>query len=149
MGDSSFSLIDNVVAPSDTQRDGGHVVDFEVQKLLSLGWQKYVAVVREMAGDTNPAAVRHITTSFEGECHGGDQLVRGVRALHRTRRSYVLEEVLLDLATKRPVASSRVVVASVDPVTGKAAPIPEELWRSIQEFEGRELEAVESQPNPR
>jgi acyl-CoA thioesterase FadM len=138
-----------VVAPSDTQRDGAHVVDFEIQKLLSLGWQKYVAVVRDMAGDTNHAVVRHIATSYEGECFGGDQLVRGVHALNRTRRSYVLEEVLLHQATKRPVASSTVVIASVDPATGKAAPIPDELWRAIQDFEGRELSAAESQPNPR
>jgi acyl-CoA thioesterase FadM len=142
-------MIDNVVAPSDTQRDGAHVVDFEIQKLLSLGWQKYVAVVRDMAGDTNHAVVRHIATSYEGECFGGDQLVRGVHALNRTRRSYVLEEVLLHQATKRPVASSTVVIASVDPATGKAAPIPDELWRAIQDFEGRELSAAESQPNPR
>ena len=94
-------MIDNVVAPSDTQRDGAHVVDFEIQKLLSLGWQKYVAVVRDMAGDTNHAVVRHIATSFEGECFGGDQLVRQVRALNRTRRSYVLEEVLLHQTTER------------------------------------------------
>ena len=142
-------MIDNVVAPSDTERDGAHVVDFEIQKLLSLGWQKYVAVVRDMAGDRNHAVVRHIATSYEGECFGGDQLVRGVHALNRTRRSYVLEEVLLHQATKRPVASSTVVVASVDPATGKAAPIPDELWRAIQDFEGRELSAAESQPNPR
>jgi acyl-CoA thioesterase FadM len=142
-------MIDNVVAPSDTQRDGAHVVDFEIQKLLSLGWQKYVAVVRDMAGDRNHAVVRHIATSYEGECFGGDQLVRGVHALKRTRRSYVLEEVLLHQATKRPVASSTVVVASVDPATGKAAPIPDELWSAIQEFEGRELNVTESQPNPR
>ncbi|MGO8861997.1 MAG: acyl-CoA thioesterase [Acidimicrobiales bacterium] len=128
-----------MVAPSDTQRDGAHVVDFEIQKLLSLGWQKYVAVVRDRAGDTNHAVVRHIATSYEGECFGGDKLVRGVHALNRTRRSYVLEEVLLHQATKRPVASSTVVIASVDPATGKAAPIPDELWRAIQEFEGREL----------
>ena len=128
-------MIDHVVAPSDTQRDGAHVVDFEIQKLLSLGWQKYVAVVRDMAADTNHAVVRHIATSFEGECFGGDQLVRQVRALNRTRRSYVLEEVLLHQTTERPVASSRVVVASVDPATGKAAPISDELWCAIQEFE--------------
>jgi len=142
-------MIDHVVAPSDTQRDGAHVVDFEIQKLLSLGWQKYVAVVRDMAGDTNHAVVRHIATSYEGECFGGDQLVRGVHALNRTRRSYVLEEVLLHQATKRPVASSTVVVASVDPATGKAVPIPDELWCAIQEFEGRELRVTESQPNLR
>jgi len=142
-------MIDNVVAPSDTQRAGAHVVDFEIQKLLSLGWQKYVAVVRDMAGDTNHPVVRHISTSYEGECFGGDQLVRGVHALKRTRRSYVLEEVLLHQATKRPVASSTVVVASVDPATGKAAPIPDELWCAIQEFEGRELTVTESQPNPK
>jgi acyl-CoA thioesterase FadM len=142
-------MIDNVVAPSDTQRDGAHVVDFEIQKLLSLGWQKYVAVVRDMAGDRNHAVVRHIATSYEGECFGGDQLVRGVHALNRTRRSYVLEEVLLHQATKRPVASSTVVVASVDPATGKAVPIPDELWCAIQEFEGRELRVTESQPNLR
>jgi acyl-CoA thioesterase FadM len=61
----------------------------------------------------------------------------------------VLEEVLLHQATKRPVASSTVVVASVDPATGKAVPIPDELWCAIQEFEGRELRVTESQPNLR
>ena len=141
-------MIDNVIAPSDTQRDGAHVVDFEIQKLLSLGWQKYVAVVRDMAGDTNHAVVRHIATSFEGECFGGDQLVRQVRALNRTRRSYVLEEVLSHQTTERPVASSKVVVASVNPATGKAAPISDELWCAIEEFEGRELRVTENQPNP-
>ena len=66
--------------------------------------------------------------------------MRRVHALNRTRRSYVLEEVLLHQATEGPVASSKVVIASVDPATGKAAPISDELWRAIQEFEGRGLE---------
>jgi len=143
-----FSMTDDLVAPTETQAAGAHVVDYEIQRLLSLGWQRYVAGVREAADDTQGAVVRQITTSFEGECHGGDRLVRGVRAVHRTRRTYVLEELLWDAATQRPVAASRVVMASVDPETGRAAPIPDDLWRAIEAFEGRELETVESRPDP-
>jgi hypothetical protein len=41
--------------------------------------------------------------------------VRGVRAVHRTNRSYVLEEALWDADTEKLIATSQVVMASVDP----------------------------------
>jgi acyl-CoA thioesterase FadM len=144
----SFPLLDEVVAPTDTQPAGAHVVDFEIQKLLSRGWQRYVAKVREAAKDENGAAVRQITTSFEGECHGGDVLVRGVRALRRTNRSYVLEEALWDASTEKLIATSHVVMASVDPETGRAAPISSELWDAVEALEGRSVEMVDSTPRP-
>jgi acyl-CoA thioesterase FadM len=139
-----FPLFYEVVAPTDTQPAGAHVVDFEIQKLLSRGWQRYVATVREAAGDDHYVVVRQITTSFEGECHGGDTLVLGVRALRRTTRSYVLEEALWEAATDRTVATSRVIMANVDPELGRAAPIPAALWDAIESFEGRTVETVES-----
>ena len=139
-----FPLLYEVVAPTDTQPAGAHVVDFEIQKLLSRGWQRYVSTVRESAGDDHYVVVRQITTSFEGECHGGDTLVLGVRALRRTRRSYVLEEALWEAATDRTVATSRVIMANVDPELGRAAPIPEALWAAIESFEGRTVERVET-----
>ena len=143
-----FPLLYEVVAPTDTQPAGAHVVDFEIQKLLSRGWQRYVATVRESAresaGDDHYVVVRQITTSFEGECHGGDVLVLGVRALSRTKRSYVLEEALWEGATDRTVATSRVIMANVDPQLGRAAPIPEALWDAIESFEGRTVETVET-----
>lgn len=148
MDATSFPLLDEVVAPTDTQPTGAHVVDFEIQKLLSRGWQRYVATVREAAGDQNGAAVRQITTSFEGECHGGDRLVRGVRALRRTNRSYVLEEALWDAATQKLIATSEVVMASVDPETGRAAPISPALWRAVEALEGRRVEKVERDQRP-
>ena len=148
MDATSFPLLDEVVAPTDTQPTGAHVVDFEIQKLLSRGWQRYVGTVREAAGDQNGAAVRQITTSFEGECHGGDRLVRGVRALRRTNRSYVLEEALWDADTERLIATSEVVMASVDPETGRAAPISTALWGAVEALEGRRVEKVESNPRP-
>jgi acyl-CoA thioesterase FadM len=146
MDDVTFAMTDEIFAPTDTQPPGTHVVDYEIQRLLSLGWQKYVATVRQSGGDSQSAVVRQITTSFEGECRGGDRLVRGVRAVHRTRRSYVLEEALWDAATERPIATSRVVMASIDPKLGRAAPVPDALWRAIEAFEGRTLETVGGQP---
>jgi acyl-CoA thioesterase FadM len=143
---TSFPVIDEVEAPADTQPPGAHVVDFEIQKLLSRGWQRYVSIVREAAGDQNGAAVRQITTSFEGECHGGDRLVRGVRAVRRTNRSYVLEEALWDAGTKAVVATSQVVMASLDPATGRAATISSELWDAVERLEGRSVEHVQSAP---
>jgi acyl-CoA thioesterase FadM len=145
---AAFSLIEDVVAPEDTQPPGAHVVDFEIQKLLSRGWQQYVALVRDAAGDDHGVAVRKITTSFESECHGGDRLVRGVRALHRTRRSYVLEEALWDATTARLVATSWVVMASVDPETGRAAPIRAALWEAVESFEGHPVETLEGSSTP-
>ena len=139
-----FALLYEVVAPTDTQPAGAHVVDFEIQKLLSRGWQRYVSTVRERTSDDHYVVVRQITTSFEGECHGGDTLVLGVRALRRTRRSYVLEEALWEAATDRTVATSRVIMANVDPKLGRAAPIPEALWAAIESFEGRTVETVET-----
>ena len=81
-----FPLLEEIVAPTDIRSPGAHVVDFEVQKMLSLGWQKYVRIVREATdGDTPAPVARQITTSFERECHGGDHLMLGVRAVARTR----------------------------------------------------------------
>lgn len=143
MDHGEFPLVDDVIAPSDSQPEGAHVVDFEIQRLLSLGWQRYLAIVRERAGDIPDPAVREITTSFDGECHGGDALKRGVRALHRTRRSWVLEESLWNATTGAPVARSRVVMAGIDRSTGRAAEIPPNLWSAVEEFEGRAVETIQ------
>ena len=143
MDRSQFPLVEAVVAPSGTQPKGAHVVDFEIQKLLSLGWQRYVGLMQEVAGKIPDPAVKQITTSFEGECHGGEYLEIGVRALHRTRRSYVLEEAIWNCATGQLVASSRVVMTGIDRGTGRAAPVPENLWAAVEAFEGRSIEAVQ------
>lgn len=138
-----FPLVDDVIAPADTQPHDAHVVDFEIQRLFSRGWQRYVAIVREAAGDIPDPAVREITTSFEGECHGGDELQLGVRAIHRTRRSYVLEEALWNTASGQVVARSRVVMTGIDRTTGRAADVPENLWAAVEAFEGRKIDTVE------
>ena len=144
MDHSQFPLIDDVVAPEDTQPPDAHVIDFEIQKLLSRGWQRYLAIVREAAGGDIPdPAVREITTSFDGECHGGDELQRGVRAAHRTRRSWVIEEALWNKASGQLVARSRVVMAGIDRSTGRAAEVPAHLWAAVEAFEGRTVETVE------
>jgi acyl-CoA thioesterase FadM len=143
MDPTSFPLLDDVVAPDTASTPGAHVVDFEIQKLLSQGWQRYAATVREASGDQTAAVVRQITTVFESECHGGDGLLRGVRAVGRTNRSYVLEEALWDAETKRLVATSRVVMACLDPTTGKAATIPDALWAAVESLEGRTVERIE------
>jgi acyl-CoA thioesterase FadM len=50
--------------------------------------------------------------------------------------------------TDRIVATSRVVMASVDAEMGRAAPIPTALWDAIESFEGRTVETVESSHRP-
>jgi len=108
-----YSLIDDVAAPDQTElaatlgvpvetmRTGAHVVDYALQKLMSRGWHQYVHTAREIAGDIPDPAVKEITTTFRAEYRAGDNLKRGVRAVSRTRRSYVLEEALwqADLAS--------------------------------------------------
>ena len=141
---SDFPLVDDVEMPTGGGADGAHVVDYEIQRVLSMGWQQYVATVRELAGgDLPPAVVRQITTSFESETYGGRLLALGVRALHRTRRSLVLEEQLWDEGSGQLVASSRVVVASVDRSSGRAPEIAPRLWAAIEAFEGHPIEMIE------
>jgi hypothetical protein len=135
-----FPLVETVVAPRDTQPDGAHVVDYEIQKLLSVGWQTYVRIVREATGgELPPPAVREITTSFEGECHGGDQLLLGVRAVSRSRRSYTLEEQLWNPTTDKTVARSRVVMTGIDRTTGRASEVSPEFWAAVETFEDRRV----------
>jgi acyl-CoA thioesterase FadM len=141
--DDDYSLVDEVVAPADTQPAGAHVVDYELQKLLSQGWQRYVSLIREKAGDIPAPAVKQITTSFDAECHGGDQLNRGVRAVSRTRRSYVLEEALWQAGSGEVVATSRVVMTGIDRGTGRAAEIPTAMWSEVEAREGRTIEMTE------
>jgi hypothetical protein len=140
MQDGDFPLVESITAPGDSQPDGAHVVDYEVQKMLSLGWQKYVRIVRETAGGDLPDAVaREITTSFEGECRGGEQLTLGVRAATRTRRSYTLEEHLWNPQTQRTIARSRVGMTGIDRSTGRAAEVPDHVWAAVEGFEGRNV----------
>jgi acyl-CoA thioesterase FadM len=143
MHDEDYSVIDDLTAPTDTQPTGAHVVDYELQKLLSQGWQRYVALVREQAGDIPGPVCKQITTTFEAECHGGDAIQRGVRAVSRTRRSYVLEEALWQRDTGRIVATSRVVMTGIDRGTGRAAEIPPEMWAAVEGIEGRTIAATE------
>jgi len=143
MHEDEYSVIDDMTAPTDTQPAGVHVVDYELQKLLSQGWQRYVALVREKAGDIPAPACKQITTTFDAECRGGDELQRGVRAVSRTRRSYVLEEALWQRDGGQVVATSRVVMPGIDRTTGRAAEITPEMWSSVEAIEGRTIEMTE------
>jgi acyl-CoA thioesterase FadM len=137
----NYPLLDDVVAP-DTQSPGAHVVDFELQKLLSQGWQRYLGLVRDTAGTIPDPAVREITTTFEGECHGGDRLHRGVRAVQRTRRSWTLDVRLWAVESDRLVARARVILLGIDRSTGRATEIPDNLWNAVEQFEGRTIEPL-------
>ena len=139
MHDSEYSQVDPVTTPGDTQTAGHHVVDYELQKLLSQGWQRYNARVREGLDDLPVAAVKEITTTFQAECQGGDQLMRGVRAVSRTRRTWVMEEALWQVETGEVVATSRVVMVGIDRSTGKAAEVPAAMWQAVEALEGREI----------
>jgi acyl-CoA thioesterase FadM len=141
--DPHYTLVDDVVAPADTQSPGSHVVDYALQKLLSVGWQRYVGIIREGLADLPAAAVKEITTTFHAECLGDDQLQRGVRAASRTRKSYTLEEALWQSASGQVVATSRVVMLGIDRATGRAAEIPPEMWQAVENFEGRKIPVSE------
>lgn len=129
--------------PSETQPGGAHIVDYELQKLLSQGWQRYVALIREQVGEIPPAVCKQITTRFESECHAGDHLQRGVRAVSRTRRSYVLEEALWHSQSGEIVATSSVVMTGIDRETGRAAEIPDAMWAAVEAREGRTIPQAE------
>lgn len=143
MDEDEFSLVDDVEAPADTQPPGAHIVDYELQKLLSQGWQRYLALVRDEVGEIPAAVCKQITTRFEAECHAGDHLRRGVRAVSRTRRSYVLEEALWQTDSGQVVATSTVVMTGIDRATGRAAEIPDEMWAAVERREGRSIPAGE------
>jgi hypothetical protein len=144
MRDDEYALVEDVEPPASVQPPGAHVVDYEIQKLLSLGWQRYVAVIRSTAGEVPAPVVRQITTRFERECHAGDALRCGVRAVSRTRRSYVLEEALWLANSGEVIATSRVVMTGIDRTTGRAAEIPSTMWKVVEELEGRAIEMSES-----
>ena len=146
VAEHSYSMVDDVVAPDDTQSPGHHVVDYVLQMLLSQGWQKYVATIREGIPDVPAPAVKEITTSFVAECLGGDLLQRGVRAVSRTRRSYVLEEALWQRESGQIVATSRAVIIGIDRTTGRAAEIPAPMWEVVELLEGRSIPVSERPP---
>lgn len=151
MHEDAYSLVDDVETPADTQPAGSHVVDYELQKLLSQGWQRYVALLRADVGDIPAPVCKQITTRFEAECHAGDRLRRGVRAVSRTRRSYVLEEALWQTGTGEIVATSTVVMTGIDRASGRAAEIPGAMWDAVEAREGREIpvgERAASGPAP-
>lgn len=134
--DPRFTVIDDVVAPGDPKSPGSHVVDYEVQKILSEGWQGYVAILREQVPEMPVPVVRQITTSFEAECHAGDRLQRGTRVVSRSRRSYVLEEALWQTDSEQVIATSKVVMTGIDRTTGRAAELPPELVSAMEALEG-------------
>ncbi len=146
LNEETYAMVDDVMAPTDTQPEGAHVVDYELQKLLSEGWHRYVALVRERVGEVPAPVVKQITTMFDAECHGGDSLQRGVRAVSRTRRSYVLEEALWQQGSGQVVATSRVVMTGIDRATGRAAEIPPGMWAAVEAIEGRTIEITERAP---
>ena len=136
MDTATFNFIEEVFAPDGV---GDHVVDYEVQTILSGGWQRYVAFMREASGDAHTPVVRRITTSFESECRGGVRLLLGVRAAHRSRRSYTLEEALWIAETHMIIATSTAVVVSLDRAIGRAVEVPPPLWSAVERFEGRTI----------
>jgi acyl-CoA thioesterase FadM len=134
-----YRIIEEVFAPSDGELDAAHVVDYEVQRLLSEGWQQYVALIRAVVPNMPAPVVRNITTAFETECRGGDRLLRGVRAVSHTRRSYLLDEALWHPDSGRIVATSEVVMTGIDRSTGKAAEVSTELWNAVVAIEGESV----------
>lgn len=133
-----FTYVEELTAPGDETTF--HVVDHDLQTILSRGWQDYVALMREASGSRPAPVVRKITTTFEAECRGGERLILGVRAGHRTRRSLVLEEELWSVRSDRAVVTSSVVIVTIDRDLGRSVAVPDDLREAIERFEGRPLE---------
>ena len=68
-------------------------------------------------------------TSFEGDCHGGDKLLQGFPSLHKHDGHRCFPRSSGTLLQVRIVAASRIGVARIDRVTGRAAEISDTSGR--------------------
>jgi acyl-CoA thioesterase FadM len=138
--ENEYAVVDKVIP--EARANPHHVVDHELQKHISQGWQNYVAAIRAKFPMPD-AVVKQITTTFEAECPPGQPLKRGVRVVSRTRRSYVMEEALWRPDSGQVVATARLVLTGVDRATGHAAEIPADMWAEVEAIEGRKIPMTE------
>lgn len=78
--------------------------------------------------------LRELLTRFEAEVIGGADLECLTRVASRSRRSFVMEQSLIDRPTGNVAASCRSVHVTVGP--DGAVEIPGDLWSAIERRDG-------------
>jgi acyl-CoA thioesterase FadM len=142
LGDS-YTMVQDLVAPGDPGSHY-HLLDWQTGEMITSLWSQYLLAARESApyGDAVPAP-RRVTTVLERECFPGDRLRRGIRAVSRSRRSFVCEAAVWLADTDALVVTEEIVTVVASRSTGQAIEIPADLWAGIERLEGRSLPLVQ------
>lgn len=78
---------------------------------------------------------RHLTIDYLSEAFVGEGLRCGVAAVSRSRRAIILDQLIWEASSERPIASGRVADVAFDVRTRQAVDLPEDLWAAVQRFE--------------
>lgn len=97
---------------------------------LRARWLEHIVVVREL----------HVRYESEGFPHQSFRV--GVRAVSRTDKAYVLDQILVEAATGRTVVQAWVVMQFVGRETGRVVQIPEWFWSQMEQMEARSMPPV-------
>lgn len=84
---------------------------------------------------------RNLTIDYLSEAFLGEQLRCGVMAVSRSRRTIVLNQLIWEASSERPIAAGRVADVAFDVQSRQAVDLPEDLWDAVQRFEQGPLES--------
>lgn len=129
------------VTPAET--GGFHVSNLEIERMFFDARNEYIAGV-DIADVWHQPVVpllRELLTRFDAEVAGGADLECITRVTSRSRRSFVMEQSLIDGSTNHVVATCRSVNVTVGPAG--AVEIPDELWSAIERRDGGPIPLVD------
>lgn len=115
---------------------GFHVSNLEIERIFFEGRNSFlISLDRDLWHRSVVPQVRELTTRFDAEIDAGRELDCATRVVSRSRRAFVMEQVLVDRTDGTVMASCRSVHVTVGP--SGAVDIPDELWAAIERHSGR------------
>jgi acyl-CoA thioesterase FadM len=134
-----FTWRTHVVAP-----DGGnlgHVDGMQIANLLFQSWTRYLDEGLDLPHDvvfhdSCRPILREMSTRFDAEVVPGEPLTCGVRAAHRTAKSFTLSQALWRSDNDEQVAAGSAVLVTIDLQSGRAVRMAPHLWNAMRRTDG-------------
>ena len=137
-----FTLTEEVTAPGDPDVHY-HLVDYQTQELISKLWSRYLveAGSKSISSGAVPA-MRRVSYVLDNEGFGGQQVMRGIKVVSRSRRSVVFAGAVWHPDDGRLIHSAEMVTVFIVPGQG-AVEVPEDFWAGVEKLEGKSIPITE------
>lgn len=119
----------------------GHVNNSVYLQFFDLGKLRYFEAVlgKDFQKSGLAVVIANINCDFFKPAFMNDELQVRTRCVHIGEKSLVLEQHIVEKNSVEPVCAARTVMVGFDPKTLSSAPIPDDVRRQFEDFEGRPL----------